>query len=76
MGFSAAGDPVGRGGKQDPVTGMAGLDAQGDRQVGLAGARWAEQDHIIFGGDEAERPEVRDLVAFDGGGVCEVEQLL
>ncbi len=31
-------DPVGGGGEQDPVSGLAGADRQPDREVGLAGA--------------------------------------
>ena len=57
------------------MTGVAGPDAQRDRQVDLAGAAWAKQDHVVFRGDGTERPEVGDLVAFDGGGVIEVEVL-
>ena len=33
-----AGDPLGGGGERDAVPGLAGADAQADRQVGLAGA--------------------------------------
>ena len=38
MGVGEDGDPVGGGGEQDAVAGLAGADGQADRQVGLAGA--------------------------------------
>jgi len=42
-------DPLGGCGKLDPIPGQAGLEPQGDRQVGLSGAGWAEEDHILAG---------------------------
>jgi hypothetical protein len=57
-------DPFGRGGEQDAVPGLAGTDRQSDREVGLAGAGRAEEDHILAGGDEVQRAEVGDGVAF------------
>ena len=38
VGLGEVGDPVGGGGEQDAVTGLAGADGQADREVGLAGA--------------------------------------
>src|SRR6266540_6225568 len=38
VGVGQAGDPLGGGGEQHPVAGLAGPDAQADGQVGLAGA--------------------------------------
>jgi len=40
-----AGDPVGGGGEQDPLSGMAGGDAEGDRNVGFPGA-WRDPDRL------------------------------
>src|SRR5215217_1981988 len=53
---------------------MSGL-AAADRQVGFAGAGWADEDHILFTGDEVERAEMGDQVAFQSAGVVEVELL-
>jgi hypothetical protein len=30
------------------VPGLAGADGQADDQVGLAGAGWAEKDHVLL----------------------------
>jgi hypothetical protein len=38
VGVSEPGDPLGGGGEQDPVPGLAGADGQPGREVGLAGA--------------------------------------
>src|SRR6266508_701446 len=75
VGVGQAGDPLGRGGEQHPMAGLAGPDAQPDGQVGLAGPWWAEEDHILPCGDEVQRAEVGDLVAFQGSGVVIVELL-
>ena len=63
------------GGEQDPVPGLAGADRDADRQVGLAGAGRAEEHHVVLGGDEVQRAEVGDDVAFEAAGVVEVELL-
>ena len=68
-------DPLGGGGEQDPVPGLAGADRQPDGQVGLAGAGWAEEDHVLLGGDEVQGAQVGDQVAFEAAGVVEVELL-
>jgi hypothetical protein len=41
----------------------------------FAGAGWAEEDHVLLGGDEVQRGEVGDQVAFQAAGVVEVELL-
>ena len=68
-------DPLGGGGELDPVAGLAGPDRDAGGQVGLAGAGRAEEDHVLFGGDEVQRAEVGDLVAFEAAGMVEVEVL-
>jgi len=57
------------------VSCLAGTDAQSGGEVGLAGAWWAEEDHVLPGGDEVEGAQVRDGVAFESAGVVEVELL-
>ena len=73
MRFGKTGHPFGGGGEQDAMAGLAGPHRQPDRQVGLAGAWWAEKDDVVAGGDEVQRPEVGDGVAFESAGVIEVE---
>ncbi len=68
-------DPVGGGREQDPVSGLAGADRQPDREVGLAGAGRSEEHHVVFRGDEVQRAQVGDQVAFEPAGVVEVELL-
>ena len=55
VGVSEPGDPLRRGGEQDPVPGLAGADGQPGREVGLAGTWWAKEHHVVFGGDEVQR---------------------
>src|SRR6266702_7025882 len=69
------GDPPGGGGEGDPVPGLAGADRQPDRQVGLAGAGRAEEDHVVFAGDEVQGAQVRDHLPPQPAGVVEVELL-
>ena len=57
------------------MAGLAGPDRQPDGQVGLAGAGWAEEDHVLLGGDEVQGAEVGDQVAVQAAGVVEVELL-
>ena len=42
-------------------------------RVGLAGAGRPEEDHVLLRGDEVERAQVGDGVAFEGAGVVEIE---
>ena len=64
MGIGECLDPVGGGGEQHPVAGLAGPDRQPDREMGLAGSRRAEEDHILFGCNEIQCPEVCDEVGY------------
>jgi hypothetical protein len=68
-------DPFGGGLERDAMATQAGADAQRDREVRLAGARWAQQDDVIFAGQEVQLAEVQDGVAADGGLEGEVEPL-
>ena len=68
-------DPLGGGGEQDPVPGLAGADRDAGGQVGLPGSGRAEEDHVLFGGDEVQPAEVGDQVAFQAAGMVEVEVL-
>jgi hypothetical protein len=43
--------------------------------VSLSGAGRAEEHHVLAGGDEVQRVEVGDDVAFEAAGVVEVELL-
>jgi hypothetical protein len=52
VGVGEAGDPGGRGREQHAMAGLAGADAQADREVGLAGPGRAEEDDVVAGGDE------------------------
>ena len=63
VGVGQAGDPVGGGGEQDPVSVAAGGHAEGDRQMGLSGAGWSEEDNIAGFGEEPAGGQGRDLVA-------------
>ncbi|HEX2467478.1 MAG TPA: hypothetical protein VHJ54_04670 [Solirubrobacterales bacterium] len=51
---------LGRGRERDPLTGEAGADSDRDRQVGLAGSRRPEQDHVLAGMEEVELAQVLD----------------
>jgi len=68
-------DPLRRGGEQDPVAGLAGADRDPGGQVGLAGAGWAEEHHVLFAGDEVQGAQVGDQVTLESAGVVEVELL-
>jgi hypothetical protein len=57
------------------VPGLAGADRQAGGQVGLAGAGWAEEDHVLLPGDEVQGAQVGDDVALEAAGVVEVELL-
>jgi len=43
--------------------------------MGLPGAGRAEEDYVLLGGDEVQRGEVGDQVAFQAAGVVEIELL-
>ena len=75
MGVLEAGDPVGGGGEQDPLSGMAGGDAEGDRSVSFPGAWWAKEDHVAGFGEVVACGQRGDVVAADSGLVVEVELL-
>src|SRR5947209_6708741 len=72
VGVGEAGDPVGGGGEQDPVPGLAGADRQAGGQVGLAGAGWPQEHHVLAGDYEVQGAQVGDDVAFETAGVVEV----
>ena len=75
MGGAEAVDPLRGGGEGDAVARQAGPDAEGDREVGLAGAGRAEEHGVGSGLDEVERTEVGDDLAADAALVVEVEVL-
>src|SRR6059036_3837741 len=72
---SARRAPFGRGCERDPVAGEAGADRDRDRQVGLAGSGWAEEDDVLAGVQEVELAEVLDDLLFDRALEAEVELL-
>ena len=61
VGFGEVGDPVGGGGEQDPVPGLAGADRQADGEVGLAGAWRSDQKQAVVacGSDFQRAPRLR-----------------
>ena len=65
MGCDEPGDPLGRSGERDPVPGLAGPDTQADGQHRLARAGRAEEDRVLLGGDEVQRAQVGNGVAFE-----------
>ena len=48
VGVGEPGDPFGGGGEQDPVPGLAGADAQPDRQHRLACPGRPEEHHVLL----------------------------
>jgi hypothetical protein len=54
-------DPFGGGLEGDAVAGQAGRDPERDRELGLAGARWAEEGDVLAAGEEVELAEVQHL---------------
>jgi hypothetical protein len=68
-------DPLAGGGEQHPVPGLARVDGQPDREVGLAGAGRSEEHHVLPAGDEVQGAQVSKGVAFQPAGVVEVELL-
>jgi hypothetical protein len=49
------------------------LDAEGDGEVGFAGAGWSQEDHVVGFSEEVELVEMGDLLAGYGALVGEVE---
>jgi hypothetical protein len=74
VGVGEAGDPVGGGGEQDPVPGLAGLDGQAGGDMCLAGSGRSEQDDVAGFGEERAGAQGGDLLP-DGGLGVEVEVL-
>jgi len=58
VGRAQAVHPLGGGGEGNAVPGQAGPDAEGDRQVALAGAGRAQEHGVGAGLDEFEGAEV------------------
>jgi hypothetical protein len=67
------GHPVGGGGEQHALSGVAGGDAEGDRHMGFAGAGRSEKDHVTGLGEVVGGGQRRDVVAADSWLVVEVE---
>ena len=57
------------------LTGQAGADRDGDREVGLAGAGWAEQDDVLARVQEVELAQALDDLALDRALEGEAELL-
>jgi hypothetical protein len=72
VGFGEPGDPVDGGGEQDPVPVVSGDDPERGREVGFAGAGWAEQDDVAGLCEERPGCERGDLLT-DGELVVPVE---
>src|SRR5215217_937667 len=68
-------DPLCGGGEQHPMAGLAGAEAKADGQMGLAGPGWAQEHHVVAGGDEVQGAQVRDRLSFEAAGVVEAELL-
>ncbi len=66
-------DPFGRGAKRDALAGEAGADPQGDAEMGLSGAGRAQEDDVLFAGQEVELAEVGDERLLDRALKGEVE---
>ena len=60
LGVGEQGDPFGGGAEGDALSGQTRADAEGDAQVGLACAGWAEQHDVLFAVEEVELAEVLD----------------
>ena len=75
LGVGEQRDPFGGGAERDAVAGQAGADAERDREVRLAGAGRAEQDDVLFAGEEVELAEVQDRGLLDRALEAEVELL-
>jgi hypothetical protein len=66
-------DPLVGSGERDPVAAAGRLDGQRDRQVGLAGAWWAEEHDVVGLQQEVELGEVGDELLADRPLEGEVE---
>jgi hypothetical protein len=75
LGVGEQRDPLGRGAKQDTLPGEACSDGERGREVGLAGAGWAEEDHVLLAVEEVELAEMLDDLFFDRALEGEVELL-
>jgi site-specific DNA recombinase len=75
VGDAEAVHPLPGGGEGDPVAGLAGPDADGDRQMRLARPRRPEEDRVGPRLDEVERAEVGHHLSSDRALVVEVELL-
>src|SRR3954454_3991018 len=75
LGLREPGDPLGGGRERDAVTGQAGADRDGDREMALAGAGRAQEDDVLLGVQEVELAEVLDDLAADRALEGEVELL-
>src|SRR6266567_798080 len=67
------GDHVGGGGEVGLVASLGDHDAERNREVALTHAGWPEQNHVASFLDEAERGELRDELAVEGGLKVEVK---
>jgi hypothetical protein len=68
-------DPFGRSAEKDALAGQARANRQGNREVGLAGAGRAKEDHVFAGVQEVELPEMLDNLLLDRSLEGEVELL-
>ena len=75
LGLFERGDKVGQSTVVDPAPALSRSDGQADRQMCLADAWRAEEDHVLLARQEAELVEVVDLLALDRGLEREVEVL-
>ena len=75
FGFGEPGDPFGRGRELHALAGEARADRERDREVCFAGAGRSEQDHVLFGVEEVQLPEVLDHGLLDRALEGEVELL-
>ena len=75
VGLGERSDEVGRGGKQDPVAGLDGLQSQGHGQVRLADAGWSEHDDVVAVFDVMATGKRLQLLLIDRRLVAEVEGL-
>jgi hypothetical protein len=58
-------DSFGRSAEKDALAGQARANRRGDREVGLASAGRAEEDHVFAGVQEVELPEMLDNLLLD-----------
>jgi hypothetical protein len=75
LGLAEPRDPLCGGREGDALAGQAGPHPERDREVGLAGAGRAEQDHVLARVQEVELPQVLDHLALDRALEGEVELL-